>query len=361
MYKGISYSLQTAMIIILASAAGVSLYHRRSPWIQDNSITADSMQITCVTFSPAGNEFLTAGFDGTVKIWKSDTYECVKTLSANAGSIGCACFSPDGQHLAAAGEDGVVRIWDIKKGVVASKLKGHQGTVQSVAYSMDGRKVATTGMDDSLRIWDSTSGTLVKLLEEQFGILGAQFSENGTSVIAFSVDKHVRILDLETGGVKFTLAPGDEAYLHGWNWVFASFEEDEKSVVTVDNSDRVVYWKIADGEFRAYKELNGKDQPIAIKLINGTCLVTGNSEKHIIICKDGGTVWGILGTISPDRKKRIYCRGDQAVVLRNQHPQFPLGILYLPEGWFLIILVGIQIWRLCRPSVKLVCHSPSHG
>ena len=64
-----------------------------------------------VVFSPAGELLVSAGGDGTVRLWSMETRELLSTLDAHSGGAACVAFSPDGRTLVSGGLDGFLRVW----------------------------------------------------------------------------------------------------------------------------------------------------------------------------------------------------------------------------------------------------------
>ena len=59
--------------------------------------------------------FASGSYDKTVKLWNSETFECLMTFSGHSGRIFSLCFSPDSKTLAAGSEDRTINIWDLEK------------------------------------------------------------------------------------------------------------------------------------------------------------------------------------------------------------------------------------------------------
>ena len=134
---------------------------RRGRWV----VRADDSPVHRVVFVPRAFLFVSAGADGTVRLWNAaEPYSQAKTtFSGHEGDVWSVTISPDGKTAASAGRDGSVRLWDLIKGRAGAVIRGHQGDVHDVAFSPDGSALASCGRDGTLRVWDAAAGSRLSI------------------------------------------------------------------------------------------------------------------------------------------------------------------------------------------------------
>ncbi len=102
-------------------------------------------------FSPAGEQVLTSGADGLVKIWRADTGALQLTLTN--GGAGFARFSPDGRWVLTSDEAGAY-LWDARTGYSVSEAMLHSKQLDRARFTPGGKQVLTTSLDLTARYWD---------------------------------------------------------------------------------------------------------------------------------------------------------------------------------------------------------------
>lgn len=109
--------------------------------------------VTALDFSPSGERLLSAGEDGTVKVWAISGGLCIETYKSNK-PLNAAAYSPDGTHIFAAGADDSVVVWRAGSGGgTEAMMEGHTGVIKALAVSRDGKFLASAGFDKAVKIW----------------------------------------------------------------------------------------------------------------------------------------------------------------------------------------------------------------
>jgi WD40 repeat protein len=76
-------------------------------------------------------------------------------LIGHSGKVHGAAFFPDGKRIITAGEDGTARLWDSQTRNELFALR-HSGPVWAVAVSHDGRNVLTVSQGAGAILWRPT-------------------------------------------------------------------------------------------------------------------------------------------------------------------------------------------------------------
>jgi WD40 repeat protein len=150
-------------------------------------------------FSPDGARVLSAGLYSTLCLWDANTGECLQTFKRHRGSVRSCAFSPDGARVLSAGSDATLRLWDAHTGESIQTFKGHQGVVRSCAFSPDGARVLSASNDATLRLWDARRGECIQTFRRHRGsVPSCAFSPDGARVLSAGYDG-LHLWDVRTG------------------------------------------------------------------------------------------------------------------------------------------------------------------
>jgi WD40 repeat protein len=99
----------------------------------------------------AGTRILTAGVDGTARLWDAVTGSLHQTFHGDAHFLVDAALAPDGSMVVAGGSDGVLRFWDVSDGRLLWTLQAHRSYVIGVHY--EGDALVTRGFAGDVSQW----------------------------------------------------------------------------------------------------------------------------------------------------------------------------------------------------------------
>jgi WD40 repeat protein/serine/threonine protein kinase len=188
-------------------------YYLKRLWRVEPVVLRDQTEVNSLSFSRDGEFLASAGGDGTLKVWSSNTGRVVKSFSAHSGFACSVAFHPDGMHLASVGKDGQVKVWDWQNGdklfSAACDTVHTFGSAYAAAFSPDGRQLAAGNSrpDQSQKpgsdvtVWDWRSGQLLHtFLTQDAHRISVAFSRDGRRLAAGGWGASVQLWDPVAGG-----------------------------------------------------------------------------------------------------------------------------------------------------------------
>ncbi|KAF9942977.1 hypothetical protein BGZ75_001922 [Mortierella antarctica] len=127
-----------------------------------------SKAVRDVTFNNDGSKFLSASYDRNMKLWDTETGQCISTFSTKKIPY-VVKFNPDEdkQNVFLAGcSDHKIYQFDTNSGEVIQEYDQHLGPVNSITFVDDNRRFVTTSDDKSLRAWEYDIPVVIKYIAE---------------------------------------------------------------------------------------------------------------------------------------------------------------------------------------------------
>ncbi|THV41898.1 WD40 repeat domain-containing protein [Glycomyces buryatensis] len=158
----------------------------------------DQASPTTIAYNPDGTSLATAGSDGSVALWDTETWESVLLDVRMDWGVESLEFSPDGLLLAVGGYDEAVMLWDLRTG--ESIELPFPDDASYLAFDPLGTKLAAAGYFGPATVWDTGTFEEVSTFDAVRTTTGIKFDPDGENVIMSSSDDG-RLLefDAETG------------------------------------------------------------------------------------------------------------------------------------------------------------------
>ena len=156
--------------------------------------------VQAASFSADGRFAATADFGGGAKIWEVATRQLVAELRGHTGGINDIHFNSKGDRLLTAGSDGTARVWRFngKTAETESVLRGHSQSLYRAVWSPDERFIATASQDYLVRLWEGGTGrALTALGTHTNAVYDIAFSPDGAYLMSGSEDGTAHIYACE--------------------------------------------------------------------------------------------------------------------------------------------------------------------
>lgn len=186
-----------------------------------HTYNAHASWVLAVDWEPGGNRVVSAGADGTVRVWEAETgkghvnyHGHTRLLNKvnHQALIYTAAWSPEGLRIASAGSGSNVSLWNAATGQTLTLYREHSGLlpcVYAVAWSPSGKQLASVcssaGFDKTIHIWDANTGQTLARYDAHYGLLpnfsvvALVWSPDGTHLAAACGDRTIRLWETETG------------------------------------------------------------------------------------------------------------------------------------------------------------------
>jgi WD40 repeat protein len=169
------------------------------------SLIGHTGAVTSASFSADGAYVLTSGRDGSARLWQAPpaggkgsasprSEAPISSLLGHTGAVTRSRFSPTSEFAVTAGDDGSVRVWQVPSGRLVHVLEGHTKPVLDIAISPSGEQIASGGQDWTVRLWNLQQGTLDAVFEDHSGpVVSVGYRSDGRRVVSAGKDSYARV------------------------------------------------------------------------------------------------------------------------------------------------------------------------
>ena len=278
-----------------------------------------------VGFGPRKDRLVSAGDDGTARIWDVVGSVVIKAPTANGIDV-----SSDGRLLATSNEGGTTRVWETATGRFVAGLKGTGDWTTAKFSPRNDTLVLGSDASRDIRFWHFSEGGGAGVDKFRTGdkVGAARFDPTGKRLVY--VDMGGTIIVRSESGTQVALRGGQKLIYD------AQFSPDGKQVAAIGESSDIAIWRV-DCPARPERILKGhrghlnsftyaRDGRLASAGADGTILVWNTaSGAAVVIQGHASEVTGV--TFTRDGRRVLSTSYDATVRMWDSRTGVPVAIL----------------------------------
>jgi len=275
--------------LAVAGSAGITIYRTDTfEWVRTFGVF--SHRVTSVAFAPDGTTLVSGSCDGPVILWDVETGDQVRVLGNHTDEASGIVLSPDGTKLVSAAIGGPAILWDLATRKWTTLYDGRLSTGwHDVAFSPDGTVLAMLETPGGIAtLWDVATGEQVRALDDEgvneqlllFGTRGVAFSPDGTVLAVQFFRGPVLLWDVATGKLIRTL--GDLSVGNGSQAMAFSPDGTMLAAGSPDGNGTTLVWHTTTGKLLHTLTPHLRHTVRVVFSPDSKTLITGQSAGNVI-------------------------------------------------------------------------------
>ncbi len=250
---------------------------KREPQRLERAFSAHTSSIQATTFADNGRTLLTAGKDGSLKLWDTATGAPVRTIMLPNGPA--FALAAHNNKALTGHANGAIALWDLTNGNKVSTFKRNEARVWSVAFVGDGSKFAASSHDWKTALWDvAAPGTPLHVFEGHKSaaqVVAYAQTPRGPVIATGGADKRIKLWHAETFKLLRTYRGHRDFVNH------IAFSQDGSRMASASINGNIRVWSTKSRKlYRSYTEHNG---PLTGLLFSdGNTRLISSSNDHRI-------------------------------------------------------------------------------
>lgn len=248
-------------------------------------ISGQSKPINSCDFRPARPfRIVTGSEDNTTAVFEGPPFKFKMTKQEHSRFVQAVRYSPSGNLFASAGFDGKVYLYDGTSSDLVGEVgsPAHAGGVYGVAWSPDGKQLLTTSGDKTAKLWDVETRQVVSEFKLGNTVEDQQVSclWQNQYLLSVSLSGFINYLDVNNPEKPLRIVKG-----HNKPITVLTLSEDRDTVFTGSHDGVVTRWNTQTGENDKIEGAGHGNQINGMRVHDGTLYTVGidDSLKQIDI------------------------------------------------------------------------------
>jgi WD40 repeat protein len=279
-------------------------------------------------FGPSGDRLVTAGDDGTVRLWNAGRSQAwtVPSLTYDAQ------FNRDGRSIVTGSADGTARVWDSRTGDLQASLDGPDGVTLGVFSPVANTVVIMNS--SRVRLWPVAGKSAAVAVQLPKGRTVESAELDGTGKRLLYVDDAGHVIVRELGSGREVPLRGGPSKVAG-----AVFSPDGRYVAAAPDRD-VLVWRV-DRPARPMSVLRhrgavnaldiSRDDRILSAGADGTLRIWNAAGRHLVTMR-GNTDEVTTAIFTADGKQVLSSGQDGTLRLFDARNGLPLAVVRSAES-----------------------------
>ncbi|KAJ3174909.1 hypothetical protein HDU87_006575 [Geranomyces variabilis] len=166
----------------------------RSGTFSRTELKGHTDSVMCLHYSECQGLLVTGSYDYTIRVWNTDTMECIKVLTGHTRCV--RGVQMDDTKIVSGSMDRTLRIWNLKTFQCIRVLEGHAAGVVCLHFS--DKILASGSVDGTIRVWNLGAGCCFTLCGHREWVNKVQILEGGKRLLSCSDDSTIKLWDLDT-------------------------------------------------------------------------------------------------------------------------------------------------------------------
>jgi WD40 repeat protein len=304
-------------------------------WNLQQTISAHSDWVRCLSFTPDGAKLVSGSFDKTIKLWQLATGAVIHTLADHPKGVFALAVSPDGKLLASGSWDDTIKLWNLETGTLLHDLVKHKASVRSLAISPDSQTLISGSFDRTIELWQIPAGVPRQTISARDPISAIALSADGKFLASTGDDGKIELWSIASGR-PLGVAIGNKHCIGS-----LAIGPDSQTIAAGTVNGYVILWQLANLDADRLQQI----EPLqSIKAHAGqinACVFSPDGRYIITGSVDGkAKVWYKGEDLSFRNKARSILKGDPG--------RSVMSVAIDPDGR--LIAVGgadgtIQVWQ----------------
>ncbi|XP_017761124.1 PREDICTED: actin-interacting protein 1 [Eufriesea mexicana] len=211
-------------------------------------ISGQSKPINSCDFRPARPfRLITGSEDNTIAVFEGPPFKFKMTKQEHTRFVQAVRYSPTGNLFASAGFDGKVFIYDGTNSDLVGEVgsPAHQGGVYGVAWKPDGTQLLTASGDKTCKLWDVETRSLITEFSMGLTVDDQQVSclWQGKHLLSVSLSGFINYLDTNNPTKPFRIIKG-----HNKPITVLTLSPDRSTIYTGSHDGYITNWNAETGD-----------------------------------------------------------------------------------------------------------------